>query len=130
MKFRHKWVVAIVLVAASAHATRAQEAPPASHVEKLADLLREAEKNNPQIQAAGQGVEAARQVRTQVATLPDPQVMVQHFGVGSPRPFAGFTNSNFAYIGLGFSQDFPYPGKLRLKGEMAKRDGATPDDST
>jgi cobalt-zinc-cadmium efflux system outer membrane protein len=42
--------------------------------------------------------------------------------VGSPRPFAGYTNSEFAYLGLGVSQDFPYPGKLRLKGEIAKRD--------
>ncbi len=39
-----------------------------------------------------------------------------------PRPFAGYTNSEFAYIGLGVSQDIPYPGKLRLKGEIAKRE--------
>jgi outer membrane protein TolC len=100
----------------------AQETPPQNHVEKLAHLLSEAEKNNPQIQAARQSAEASRQVRTQVATLPDPQVMLQHFSVGSPRPFAGYTNSDFAYIGLGVSQDIPYPGKLRLRGEIAKKD--------
>jgi outer membrane protein, heavy metal efflux system len=91
-------------------------------VTPLAQLLQEAEQNNPQIQAARQGSKAAQQVPTQVSTLPDPQFQVQQFSVGSPRPFAGYTNSNFAYIGLGFSQDFPYPGKLRLKGEIAKRD--------
>jgi len=42
--------------------------------------------------------------------------------VGSPRPFAGYTNSDFAYVGLGISQDLPYPGKLRLRGEIAKKD--------
>ena len=42
--------------------------------------------------------------------------------VGSPRPFAGYTNSDFAYLGVGFSQDLPYPGKLRLKGEIAQKD--------
>jgi outer membrane protein TolC len=47
---------------------------------------------------------------------------VQQVNVGSPRPFAGFTNSDFAYIGLGVSQDLPYPGKLRLRGEIAKLD--------
>jgi outer membrane protein TolC len=47
---------------------------------------------------------------------------LQQVNVGSPRPFAGYTNSNFAYFGLGVSQDLPYPGKLRLKGEIAKRD--------
>jgi outer membrane protein, heavy metal efflux system len=47
---------------------------------------------------------------------------LQQFSVGSPRPFAGYSNSDFAYIGLGVSQDIPYPGKLRLKGEIAKRE--------
>ena len=88
----------------------------------LAELLQEAEHNNPQIQAARQGWKAAQQVPTQVSTLPDPEFQFQQFSVGSPRPFAGYTNSDFAYVGLGVSQDFPYPGKLRLKGEIAKRD--------
>jgi outer membrane protein, heavy metal efflux system len=88
----------------------------------LRGLVEEAEQNNPQIQAARQGWQATKQVPTQVSTLPDPQINVQQVNVGSPRPFAGYTSSNFAYIGLGVSQDFPYPGKLRLKGEIAKRD--------
>jgi outer membrane protein, heavy metal efflux system len=88
----------------------------------MAQVLQEAEQNNPQIQAARQGWKAAQQVPTQVSTLPDPQVQLQQVNVGSPRPFAGYTNSNFAYFGLGVSQDLPYPGKLRLKGEIAKRD--------
>jgi outer membrane protein, heavy metal efflux system len=88
----------------------------------LLDLLAEAERNNPQIQAARQAWQAAQEVPTQVSTLPDPQFTVQHFSVGSPRPFAGYTNSEFAYIGLGVSQEFPYPGKLRLRGEVAKRE--------
>jgi len=102
----------------------AQE-PASSHAgaaTPLSDLLAEAEKNNPQIEAARHGFEAAKQVPTQVSTLPDPQFTLQHFSVGSPRPFAGYTNSEFAYIGLGVSQDIPYPGKLRLKGEVAKRE--------
>jgi outer membrane protein, heavy metal efflux system len=91
-------------------------------VTPLRDLLNEAEQNNPQIAAARQGWEAAKQIPSQVSTLPDPQFTVQQVSVGSPRPFAGYTNSDFAYFGLGVSQDFPYPGKLRLRGEMAKRD--------
>src|ERR1700676_1993884 len=91
-------------------------------VTPLRDLLNEAEQNNPQIAAARQGWEAAKQIPSQVSTLPDPQFTVQQVNVGSPRPFAGYTNSDFAYFGLGVSQDFPYPGKLRLRGETAKRD--------
>ena len=44
--------------------------------------------------------------------------------MGSPRPFAGFSNSDFAYLGFGVSQDLPYPGKLKLKGEAAQQDAA------
>ncbi len=110
-------------VVLAAHAF-AQESPT-SHtgsITSLSQLLVEAEKNNPQIEAARQGWQAAKKVPTQVSTLPDPQFNLQHVSVGSPRPFAGYTNSDFAYLGLGVSQDIPYPGKLRLKGEIAKRE--------
>jgi outer membrane protein TolC len=89
---------------------------------KLADLLVEAESNNPQLRAAKQEWQSMQQMPTQVSTLPDPQLVLQQVNVGSPRPFAGFTNSDFAYIGLGVSQDFPYPGKLRLRRELASKD--------
>jgi cobalt-zinc-cadmium efflux system outer membrane protein len=91
-------------------------------VTSLQDLLNEADQNNPQIRAARQGWQAAKQVPSQVSTLPDPQFTVQQVNVGSPRPFAGYTNSDFAYVGLGVSQDIPYPGKLRLRGDIAKSD--------
>ncbi|HLJ26037.1 MAG TPA: TolC family protein, partial [Candidatus Angelobacter sp.] len=55
------------------------------------------------------------------AALPDTQLMIQHLSVGSPRPFAGYTNSDFAYIGIGASQEFPYPGKRKLRAEVAGR---------
>ena len=88
----------------------------------LSDLLREAGQNNPQIRAAQEGTQAAREVPAQVTALPDPMFQLQQVNVGSPRPFAGYSNREFAYIGLGASQDIPYPGKLKLKGEIAKRD--------
>jgi outer membrane protein TolC len=85
-------------------------------------LLDEAVQNNPDILAARRAWQAATQVPSQVSTMPDPQVTLQHLSVGSPRPFAGYSNSDFAYIGFGVSQDLPYPGKLKLKGEAAERD--------
>src|SRR5713101_7924771 len=88
----------------------------------LEDLLKEAERNNPSIQAARQGWQAAQQVPTQVSTRPDPQFTVQHFSVGSPRPFAGYSNSEFAYIGLGVSQEIPYPGKRGLRAQAANQE--------
>ena len=91
-------------------------------VTPLSTLLEEAKQNNPQIQAARDGTQAARQVPAQVTALPDPTAQVQQVNVGSPRPFAGYSNDEFANVGLGISQDIPYPGKLKLRGEVAKRD--------
>jgi cobalt-zinc-cadmium efflux system outer membrane protein len=98
----------------------AQDKP--KELSRLAELIEEAQKNNAQLIAAEYAWRAAAHVARQVTTLPDPQFTLQHFSVGSPRPFAGFTNSDFAYIGFGASQELPYPGKLRLKGQVADRE--------
>ena len=101
------------------------QAPVTSAPTPLSQLLAEAEANNPQISAADHGARAARQMAPQVTTLPDPKFTYQQFSVGSPKPFAGYTNSNFAYVGIGASQELPYPGKLRLRGQVAERDADT-----
>jgi outer membrane protein TolC len=88
----------------------------------LSQLLAEAAANNPQISAADHGAQAARHMVQQVTTLPDPKLTYQQLSVGSPKPFAGYTNSDFAYVGVGASQELPYPGKLRLRGQVADRD--------
>jgi outer membrane protein TolC len=122
MKFSCALILATVLGLAAAASARAQEAATPKQPAKLAELLTEAAQNNPEIQAARHGWQAAQQVPSQVSTLPDPQFVLQHVSVGSPRPFAGYSNSDFAYVGLGLSQDIPYPGKLRLRGEIARSD--------
>src|SRR5579862_8549740 len=99
----------------------AQE-PMASSPTALSQLLAEAEANNPQVSAADYGARAARQLAPQVTTLPDPKLTYQQLSVGSPKPFGGYTNSDFAYIGVGASQELPYPGKLRARGAVAERD--------
>lgn len=91
----------------------------------LSQLLAEAQANNPQLSAVDHEARAARQMASQVTTLPDPKFTYQQFSVGSPKPFAGYTNNDFAYIGVGASQEFPYPGKLWLRGEVAERDADT-----
>ena len=88
----------------------------------LIDLVHEAEQNNPEIAAAAHGYTASTQVARQVSALPETQVTVQQLSVGSPLPFAGYTNSEFAYIGLGVSQEIPYPGKRALRAQVANRE--------
>jgi outer membrane protein, heavy metal efflux system len=99
--------------------------PPAGSPVALEQLIREVEQRNPDIAAAQQGYQAATHVAGQVSAFPDTQVMVQHFGVGSPRPFAGYSNSEFAYIGLGASQEIPYPGKRGLRAQVANQEAET-----
>src|SRR5438132_4395621 len=88
----------------------------------LHDLVQEVEQKNPRIAASYHGWQAARNVPKQVSALPETQVSVQQFTVGSPRPFAGYRNSDFAYIGFGVSQDIPYPGKRGLRARVAEHE--------
>jgi outer membrane protein TolC len=111
---------AATLVLATGLAALAQDKPSAPT--PLSALLEEARRNNAQLIAAEHAWRAATHIAQQVTTLPDPQLTVQQFSVGTPRPFAGFTNSDFAYIGVGASQELPYPGKLHLKGQVAARE--------
>jgi outer membrane protein TolC len=97
----------------------AQDAMPQGQSIPLATLVEEAQQKNPEIQAATHGAQAAGHAAKQTGALPDTQVMLQHLSVGSPRPFAGYTDSNFAYIGLGASQEFPWPGKRALRAQVA-----------
>ncbi len=121
MKLTLFWSAAMVMTVHSC--VFAQEA--AVTPTPLAALIAEAESSNTQITAAEHGARAARQVAPQKTTLPDPKLTLQQFSVGSPRPFAGYTNSNFGYIGIGASQELPYPGKLRLRGQVAEREADT-----
>ena len=88
----------------------------------LRELIQEAEQKNPQVAASFHAWQASRNVPKQVSALPETQLSVQQFSVGSPRPFAGYSNSDFAYIGFGASQDIPYPGKRQLRAQVAEHE--------
>jgi len=118
MKVAFYWTAALVMVTGiPAHAQEMTGMPT-----PLATLILEAQSNNTQLSAADHAWKAATHVAQQMTTLPDPQFTIQSYSVGSPKPFAGFSNSDFAYFGFGASQDIPYAGKLHLKGEVANRD--------
>jgi outer membrane protein, heavy metal efflux system len=109
-------------VFAAPQVVQEREQPEAGDPTPLRVLIEEAKKNDPAIRVAETMAKAATFSPLQASTLPDPQFTLQQFSVGSPRPFAGYTNSDFAYIGLGVSQQFPYPGKLKLRGAVANGD--------
>src|SRR5437660_1726222 len=96
----------------------------------LHELVREAEQKNPQIAASFHAWQASRNVPKQASALPETQLSVQQFSVGSPRPFAGYSNSDFAYIGFGVSQDIPYPGKRQLRARVAEHEADSMEAQT
>ncbi len=96
----------------------------------LRELIQEAEQKNPQIAASFHAWQASRNVPKQVSALPETQLSVQQFSVGSPRPFAGYSNSDFAYIGFGASQDIPYPGKRQLRASVSEHEADSMEAQT
>jgi outer membrane protein TolC len=90
--------------------------------DRLRALVDEALSRSPLVLAARSHWQAQTKVPIQAATLPDPQVSLQHFTVGSPQPFSGYETSDFYYTGFGASQDIPGPGKLRLQKSEAEKD--------
>lgn len=113
----HRVPVLIAIAIALAGTVFAQEPPPVTSLQSLLDQL---EKNNPEIRAARFRFEAATKRPSQVGTLPEPKLAFVNSGVG--QPFSGLNASDFAYRGIGVSQEIPFPGKLSLASEEAQRE--------
>ena len=110
-KTKHLWIIPILATAAFGQNSTSLQA-----------LIAEARQNNAAINAAERAIDSSRYGPAQASALPDTEVMLQHFTVGSPRPFAGYSNSDFAYIGFGASQELPYPGKRALRANVARHE--------
>jgi outer membrane protein TolC len=106
-------LVALAVVAAA----RAQDKPL-----ELQDLINEALRDNQEILAAQKRYEAARQRPRQQSSLPDPTLALGYWSNGNPLPGAGLGKEPTSNIGFSFTQDFPYPGKRRLQGEISSKD--------
>jgi outer membrane protein TolC len=78
----------------------------------LASLVQELESANPEIRAARQRWEAAKAIVPQVQALPDPKLQLGYQRMPMTDPLQGPM--------YGFGQDIPFPGKLKLKGEVAQ----------
>ncbi|MBI5855054.1 MAG: TolC family protein, partial [Nitrospirae bacterium] len=80
----------------------------------LARLVEEMTEKNPEVKAARQRWEAAKAVVPQVQTLPDPRLQLGYQRMPMTDPLQGAM--------YGFGQEIPFPGKLGLKGEIARRE--------
>jgi len=89
---------------------------------QLHQLVEDALEHNPEILAAQKRLEEARQRPAQRSALPDPTVSFGWNSNGNPLPGAGLGTQPTANIGVMASQEFPWPGKLRLRGDIARRE--------
>ena len=89
---------------------------------RLENLVSEALANNPEILAAQKRYEAARQRPSQASSLPDPMFSPGYTSNGNPLPGAQLGVSPTSAIGFMVTQEVPYPGKRRLRGEIAGKD--------
>ena len=88
---------------------------------ELQDLIDEARRSNPEILAAQKRYEASRQRPRQESSLPDPTLSVGYASNGNPLPGAGLGTQPTSNIGFSFTQEFPYPGKRGLRGQISSK---------
>lgn len=119
--------VALALMASVAFAADNQNAPPQAapptalaETVALDDLVREAEAKNPAVQSASRRVQAMRHRIPQAKSLADPKLTVGW--MGNATPFDVQEGDPSSYRGISAMQELPFPGKLRLRGQIADRE--------
>ena len=86
----------------------------------LDNLIDVALAQNPSIKSAAEKYQAQQARIPQARSLPDPTF--SGGWMGNIRPFSVQQNDPSSYRGLTVAEDFPYPGKLKLRGQIADRD--------
>jgi len=89
---------------------------------RLPDLIAEALANNPEVLAAQKSYEAARQRPAREASMPDPVLSLGYASNGGPLPGEQLGRNPTSNIGFMVSQQIPYPGKRRLRGDIASKE--------
>ena len=95
--------------------------PAVAAAQPLSSLVDEALHNNREILAAQKKYEAARQRPGQAGSLRGPTVSLGYTSNGAPYPVAGLGRDVTSNAGVMVSQEVPFPGKQKLRGEIAAR---------
>jgi outer membrane protein TolC len=106
---------------AAAGPVAAQEAPKDPALEAL---VQEALRNNPDLETAKELALAARERPAQASSLADPVLSVNYTNDGWSPSLGAMPDTNLAIMA---SQDLPFPGKRRLRAEIAAREADVVD---
>ena len=93
---------------------------PSSQALTLEEVVSEALAKNPGVQSALHTVNAQQHKIPQAKSLADPMVSVGWNG--NLAPFSVQEGDPSSYRGISVSQQLPYPGKLKLRGQIAAKD--------
>lgn len=110
-------MAALLLVCLTARASQ-----PGEERLLLKPLISQALRRNPEILAAQKRYESLRQRPGRESSLPDPMLSFGYSSAGSPRPLAGIGEQPVSNAGMMISQEFPFPGKRRLRGDIASKE--------
>ena len=89
---------------------------------ELQALIDEALRNNREMMAAQKRLEASRQRPGRESSLPEPMLSLGYTSNGGPWPVAGIGAEPTANAGFMVTQEFPFPGKRKLRGEVAGKE--------
>ncbi len=89
---------------------------------RLIPLLDEALAANPDIQSARRRYEASRHRPSQVSSLPETMLSLGYTSNGSPLPGRGLGIEPTSNAGFMVTQEFPFPGKRKLRGDVSQRE--------
>lgn len=125
----HLWVLILTgSFFGTSLALGAQDLPPAEQPEQsfelLNNLVEEALRSNPFIQAAQKKWAASTKRPSQVASLPNPEVSFGSMSSGNLLPYSTIGSGPLSWASFMFKQKIPWPGKLSLKGDIAKTEAA------
>jgi len=120
------WVIFLIWFCAPLRLFSQTQAPsvaPADPkgVARLTALVQQAMERNPEIQAARRAVRAKRARVPQAGAWPDPKLSVSYGGNVLP-PFTVMPGDPSSARQVMAEQEIPYPGKTRLRTEIASRD--------
>src|SRR3990172_1021712 len=115
---RHAWIfMGLVVIALIFGITTLSNAEETNRPNENLDLLiEEGLSKNPEVLAAKQRWEAAREETPQAKSLDDPQLTVTQWAI--PSNF-NLGDADETWYGIG--QTFPFPGKLSLRGQISAK---------
>ena len=126
------WLISLLFIPGRLWSQRAAESatvaleapapnqPSAPQTLILDDVVREALEKNPEAQSVLHAAKALERRVPQAKALPDP--VVSAGWAGNPAPFSTMSGDPSSYRGVTVSEQFPYPGKLKLQGAIASKE--------